>query len=110
MESHDLWVELRPGSLSYMVLRGTYGEKVHRAFRMSRQGVRWRFQRILNDIYVSSFEAILMIETTFGTELRDHAIRISKERYALRQAPAFVSADRLAQGTVRQNPIKGDDA
>jgi len=96
MESHDLWVELRPGSPSYMVLRGTYGEKVHRSFRMSRQGVRWRFQRVLNDAYVSSFEAILMIETTFGTQLRDHAIRISKERYALRRDLAFESADRLA--------------
>jgi len=33
-----------------MVLRGTYGEKIHRAFRMSRQGVRWRFWRVLNDM------------------------------------------------------------
>jgi len=85
MESKDLWVELRPGKPSYMVLRGTYGDKVYRAFRMTRQGVRWRFQRIYNDIYLSAFEALLFIESTFGTQLRDHAIRISKERYALRQ-------------------------
>jgi len=97
MESHDLWVELRPGSPSYMVLRGTYGEKVHRSFRMSRRGVRWRFQRLLNQIYVSSFEIVLMIETTFGTQLRDHAIRISKERYALRRELTFESANRLAR-------------
>jgi len=31
---------------SYMVLKGTYGEKIHKIFRMSRQGVRWRFQRL----------------------------------------------------------------
>ncbi len=37
MESKDLWVELQPGKPSYMVLRGTYGQKVHQAFRMSRQ-------------------------------------------------------------------------
>jgi len=85
MESKDLWVELKPGQPSYMVLRGTYGEKVYRAFRMTRQGVRWRFWRIYNDIYISAFEALLFVETTFGTQLRDHAIRISKERYALRQ-------------------------
>ena len=109
MESHDLWVELRPGSPSYMVLRGTYGEKVHRAFRMSRQGVRWRFHRLANAVYVSAYEAIVMIETTFGTELRDHAIHISKERYALQQAPAFVSANRLAQGTERRESTEGDD-
>ena len=85
MESKDLWVELRPGRPSYMVLRGTYGDKVYRAFRMTRQGVRWRFWRIYNDIYISAFEAILFVETTFGTHLREHAIRISKERYALRR-------------------------
>lgn len=96
MASRDLWVELRPGKPSYMVLRGTYGTKVHNAFRTTRQGVRWRFQRLLNDVYVPSFEVILMIETTFGTQLRDHAIRISKERYALRHELKFDCADRLA--------------
>ncbi len=85
MESKDLWVELKPGKPSHMVLRGTYGEKIHKAFRMTRQGVRWRFQRLFSDIYVNAFEVILLIEKTFGTQLREYAIRISKERYALRQ-------------------------
>jgi len=85
MESKELWVELRPGSPSAMVLKGTYGEAIHQAFRMTRQGVRWRFWRLFNDIYVSAFETILFIEKTFATQLREHAIRISKERYALRQ-------------------------
>jgi hypothetical protein len=81
-----------------MVLRGTYGEKVHRAFRMSRQGVRWRFWHLFNEIYVESFSVILLIEKAFGTELREHAIRISKERYELRQEAlqtGFQSADML---------------
>lgn len=91
-----------------MVLRGTYGEKVHHAFRMSRQGVRWRFQRVLNELYVSSFEVILMIETTFGPQLRDHAIRISKERYALRRELVFESAARLARQS-DQAPRDGDE-
>ena len=65
MESKDLWVELKRETPSYMVLRGTYGEKLHRTFRMSRRGVRWRFWRVLNDMYVSSFETILFIESTF---------------------------------------------
>ena len=85
MESKDLSVELKPDQPSYMVLRGTYGEKIHKVFRMTRQGVRWRFQRLFNDIYISAFSTILFIEKTFGTHLRDHAIRISKERYALYQ-------------------------
>ena len=85
MQSRDLSVELKVDRPSYMVLRGTYGEKIHRTFRMTRQGVRWRFQRIFTDIYVAAFSTILLIEKTFGTELRAHAIRISKERYTLRQ-------------------------
>ncbi len=85
MESKDLWVELRPGRPSRLVLKGTYGEKVHQAFRMSRQGVRWRFHRVFSEMYVSAFEAIQFIEKAYGTQLREHAIRISKERYAERQ-------------------------
>jgi hypothetical protein len=108
MESHDLWVELRPGSPSYMVLRGTYGDKVHRTFHMSRQGVRWRFGRLFNQVYISAYDAILLIETTFGTQLRDHAIRISKERYTLRRDLTFESADRLARQS-DQAPRDGDE-
>jgi len=107
MESKDLWVELKPDKPSYMVLRGNYGEKVYEAFGMSRQGVRWRFWRLFNDIYVSAFETILFIEKVFGPELREHAIRISKERYALRQHVAengFQSADSLVAR--RQEPEK----
>ncbi len=99
MESKDLWVELKPDQPNSMVLRGTYGERIYRTVRMTRQGVRWRFGRIYNDIYVSAFETILFIEQIFGTRLRDHAIRISRERYALRQEVAttsFQGADSLA--------------
>jgi hypothetical protein len=85
MESKDLWVELKPNKPSYMVLKGTYGEKIHKTFRMTRQGVRWRFQRLFCHVYVEAFETILMIEKSFGTELREYAIRISRERYELRR-------------------------
>lgn len=98
IESANLTVELCPGEPSRMVLRGTYGQKVHDTFGMTRQGVRWRFQRVFGDIYVSSFETILFIERIFGTQLRDHAIRISRERYAMAtrcETDGFVSADVL---------------
>ena len=85
MESKDLWVELKPGRPSYMVLKGTYGEKIHKTFQMTRQGVRWRFQRLFCHVYVEAFETILMIEKIFGTQLREHAVRISRERFELRQ-------------------------
>ena len=79
-----------------MVLCGTYGEKIHEAFRMSRQGVRWRFSRVFNEMYVSAFETLICIEKTFGPQLREHAVRISRERYELRQRMrhnGFQSAD-----------------
>ena len=85
MESKDLWVELRPEQPSYMVLKGTYGEKIHKTFQITRQRVRWRFQRLFSHVYIEAFETIMMIEKIFGTQLREYAIRISKERYALRQ-------------------------
>jgi hypothetical protein len=100
MESKDLWVELRPGRPSYLVLRGTYGDKIHETFHMSRQGVRWRFQRLFNHVYVEAFLTILMIEKTFGTQLRDHAMRISRERYEVRQEAVkegFRTADAVAR-------------
>ena len=85
MESKDLWVELKPNNPSYMVLKGTYGEKIHKTFRVSRQGVRWRFHRLFNHVYVEAFETILMIEKAFGTQLRDYAVRISRERHKMRR-------------------------
>ena len=85
MESKDLWVELKPGRPGYMVLKGTYGEKIHKTFRVSRQGVRWRFYRLFNQVYVEAFETILFIEKTFGTQLREYAVRISREMYEMRR-------------------------
>jgi len=80
-------------------------------FRMSRQGVRWRFQRLFNRAYVDAFETILFVETTFGTQLRDHAIRISKERYTLRREIAhsvgFQSADQRPSDAVQES-AKGE--
>ena len=102
MASKDLWVELKPDNPSYMVLKGTYGWKIHKTFRMTRQGVRWRFQRLFSQVYVEAFETILMIEKTFGTELREHAIRISKERYEARREATkegFRTADNLRKET-----------
>ena len=99
MESKDLWVELKPAEPSYMVLKGTYGEKIHRTFRVTRQGVRWRFQRLFNQVYVEAFETILFLEKVFGTELRQYAIKISKQRYRIFQDAmqhGFHDAQRLA--------------
>jgi hypothetical protein len=47
---------------------------------MTRQGVRWRFQRLFNEIYVSAYETIYWIESQFGTALRQDALAIARER------------------------------
>lgn len=80
-ELKELRVELKTNEPSYMVLKGTYGEKIHKTFRVTRQGVRWRFHRLFNHVYVEAFLTILTIEKIFGTQLRDYAVRISRERY-----------------------------
>ncbi len=85
VDTKDLWVELKPDSPSRMILKGTYGKKIHKTFRVTRQGVRWRFQRLFNQVYVDAFCTILMIEKIFGTQLREYAVRISKEKHTLRQ-------------------------
>ena len=85
MDSKNLWVELKPDNPSRMILKGTYGEKIHKTFGVTRQGVRWRFQHIFGGAYIAAFQTILAIEKMFGTQLREYAIKISKERYVLRQ-------------------------
>jgi hypothetical protein len=85
LEEKDLHVDFSMRPEKRFVLRKNYGEKIHRTFRMTRQGVRWRFDRIFNRIYVSALETILMIERNFGTRLRDDAIKIAQHRYVLRK-------------------------
>ena len=84
LEEKELAVELKDRPFSRLVLRKNYGDRIESFFNMTRQGVRWRFQR-LADIYVSSYETILWMESTFGIELRDLAMAIAKERAGLRR-------------------------
>lgn len=76
MQKHDLWVERRG---SRLVLRKNYGDCIEQSFKMTRQGVRWRFQRVA-DMYRSAFETILKIEQTLGSELRTLVIEASKHQ------------------------------
>ena len=52
---------------------------------MSRQGVRWRFWRLFNEVYVSAYETIYLMESQFGTQLRQQALAIAKERVEMRK-------------------------
>jgi len=85
LESKDLAIELKEDGLKRLVLRQNYGDKITSYFNMTRQGVRWRFQRLFNEIYVSSYETIYWLESLFGTELRQKAMEIARERVELRK-------------------------
>ena len=93
----ELVIEAKDSGYKYLVLRQNYGDKVEQCFGMSRQGVRWRFHRLFNDIYVGAYETIYFVETSFGTSLRPLALEIVKERVAFRkkaQNLGFVDASR----------------
>ena len=81
----DLAVELKDDGLKRMVLRQNYGDRIEQAFGMTRQGVRWRFQRLFNEIYIEAYTTIFAIESRFGTQLRSMALEIARERIELRK-------------------------
>jgi len=85
MDEKSLWIELVDDGLKHLVLRKNYGDHIEGCFGMTRQGIRWRFQRLFNEIYTSSLETILWMESLFGTELRQKAMAIARERAELRK-------------------------
>ncbi len=85
MKSRELSIELKQDGMKRLVLRQNYGDKIDSEFGMTRQGVRWRFQRIFSELYVSSHESIFWVESQFGTGLRQAALEIARERVELRK-------------------------
>ena len=85
MDDKELVVDLKECGMKRLVLRKNYGDKVERAFGMTRQGVRWRFNHIFNDIYISTYESLYLIESAFGTDLRKMALDVARERVELRK-------------------------
>ena len=77
--SKDLAIELKYDGLKRFVLRQNYGDQIESAFNLTRQGVRWRFQRLFNEIYVSAYECIYVVESLFGTDLRHKAMEIATQ-------------------------------
>jgi hypothetical protein len=85
LEAKALKIELKQRGLKSLVLRQNYGDRIENTFGMTRQGVRWRFRRLFNEIYIEAYLAIYWIESFFGTELRQKALEIAKERVELRR-------------------------
>ena len=82
-DKHELSIEAKHNGVTKLILRKNYGARVETHFGMTRQGVRWRFQRLFGEIYISSYTTILWVESNFGTHLRQHAMAIAKERMEL---------------------------
>lgn len=98
LEDRSLEVVLKTDGRSRMVLRGRYGDKLGQHLHLTRQGVYWRFDHILNQEYVRAYETVYWLESTFGTSLREYALSIARERVAMRRKAletGFQSADQL---------------
>jgi len=52
---------------------------------MSRQGVRWRFWRLFNEVYVSAYETIYLMEPV-RNPTPQQALAIAKERVEMRKS------------------------
>ena len=82
-DEHELSIAPKRDGVTRLVLRKNYGARVETHFGMTRQGVRWRFKRLFNDIYVNAYITILWVESNFGTHLRNDAMAIARERMEL---------------------------
>ena len=103
LESKNLSIELINDGLLRLVLRQNYGDKIESEFIMTRQGVRWRFHRLFNEVYLNAYLTIFWIESNFGVGLREKVIRIAKQHVELRkkaQKTGFMPACR------RENELK----
>jgi hypothetical protein len=85
LEAKELRVGLKEDGVKRFVLHRNYGDKIESEFNLTRQGIRWRFKRIFDEIYVDSYLAIFCIESNFGTELRKMAMEVARERVEQRQ-------------------------
>ena len=84
IEEKGLWIDLKSAGMKSIILRKNYGDKIESEFGMTRQGIRWRFQKI-TDMYVSALETIYYIENHLGAHLRQKALEVSKERILMRK-------------------------
>ena len=84
-DSKGLDIGLKKDGLKRLVLRQNYGDRIESHFNLTRQGIRWRFQRLFNEIYINAYLTVFWIESNFGTGLRQKAIEIAKERVELRR-------------------------
>jgi hypothetical protein len=110
MESKELSIELKEDGLKRLVLHRNHGDKIETEFNMTRQGVRWRFHRLFNEIYISAYETVYWIESLFGTYLRQQAMEIVKERVDLRKKAKKMDDFEFCRREKGSKDFKSEDA
>ena len=76
LEEGTLRIECRDRPTPRLVLRRNYGSRIEQAFGMTRQGIRWRFDRIMNQVYARSYGSVLRIEKSVGSGYRQVCVRM----------------------------------
>lgn len=103
IDQDAVWIERTFNSPLYFVLRGNYGDHIEHSFKLTRQGVRWRFWRLFNDIYVSAYETIIFVEKYLGSDFRQDALIIAHDRFIQRQRALREQSFREANPYAGQN-------
>ena len=110
LDEKQLRMEFREDGVKRLVLKQNYGDKIHEAFGVTRQGVRWRFNRLFNSVYVEAYERVFWVESNFGTDLRHYAIAIAKQKIELAQkVPKIGQPSVVRRETGPQGPESGAD-
>jgi hypothetical protein len=109
LQSKELRVELKEDGVKRFVLHRNYGDKIESEFNLTRQGIRWRFQRLFNEIYISAYSTIYLVESLFGTQLRQMAMQIARERVELRKKAQKLEKFRFCRREKgSERPISGN--
>jgi len=103
IENKALSIELKEDGVKRLVLRKNYGDKIETYFGLTRQGVRWRFHRLVNEIYCSAYESIYLVESRFGTGLRPMVMEVAKERVELREKAKKMTGHPLCRRQTHPN-------
>jgi len=108
IEKKELSIELKEDGVKRLVLRKNYGDKIESYFGLTRQGVRWRFHRLFNEIYCAAYESIYLVESRFETGLRLMVMEVAKERVELRERAKKMTGSPFCRRQIRSDRAKSE--
>ncbi len=109
LDEKQLHIQLKDDGFKRFRLCQNYGDRIEREFGVTRQGVRWRFNHVFNEIYVEALMSVLMVESEYGASLRNQAISIAKDRIELfQEAMKRTKITLPRRETQTKTPVSGD--